>query len=298
MAFLMTVELLEAALRLAAPIGFAAIGELVVQRSGVINVGLEGIMLAGAFAGYAAGSSSGEIWVGVSGAILIGSVLAACFAWVTIYKRGDQIVTGMAFNLLLLGLTGVAMQSLYSGDLQIAPQVEQFRWLGVAILEDQTVFSFLLLLVIAVVGAFLKFTRPGLLLRAVGESAVAAEVEGVDVLKVRTLAIIFGGAMAGLGGAVLTLSDAHVFSENMTAGRGFIALAIVIFGGWRASGVLAAALFFGAAHALQFRLQAEGFSVSYPLWLMFPYVATILALTVSSKRNQGPSDLGRPYRRD
>ena len=120
MAFLMTVELLEAALRLAAPIGFAAIGELVVQRSGVINVGLEGILLAGAFAGYAAGSSSGEIWVGVSGAILIGSVLAACFAWVTIYKRGDQIVTGMAFNLLLLGLTGVAMQSLYSGDLQIA----------------------------------------------------------------------------------------------------------------------------------------------------------------------------------
>lgn len=294
----MTVDLLEAALRLAAPIGFAAIGELVVQRSGVINVGLEGIMLAGAFAGYAVGSFTGDVWVGVFGAVAAGVFLATCFAWVTIHKRGDQIVTGMALNLLSLGLTGVAMQSLYSGDPQTAPQAQQLWWAGVPILQDQTIFSFSLVLLVMMVGLFLKFTRPGLLLRAVGESAVAAEVEGIDVLRVRTMAIIFGGAMAGLGGAVLTLSDAHVFSENMTAGRGFIALAIVIFGGWKASGVLAAALFFGATHALQFRLQAEGFSVSYPLWLMFPYVATIFALAISSKRHQGPSDLGRPYRRD
>jgi simple sugar transport system permease protein len=166
------------------------------------------------------------------------------------------------------------------------------------LLLRQTPFVWAGLALAAAIGLALSRTRAGLRLRAVGESARAADAEGVSVGRTRLLAVVFGAALAGLAGAALSLAQSDTFTEGMTAGRGFIALAVVIFGRWRASGVLLAALFFGAATALQFRLQARGAGFPYPLSLMLPYLVTLAVLAVASGRARAPGDLGRAYRRE
>ncbi len=297
--------LLEAAVRLAAPLLIAALGELVVQRAGLVNIGIEGMMLTGAFAAFGVAVVSGSPAAGALAGMAAAAAVGGLFAVFAVGRRADMIVVGTAVNLLALGGTGLGLRSLWPegaptaplfGE-QAVPGLSTLPGLG-AVLFRQGPFVYLAVAGALAVGLFLRRTRAGLRLRAVGERARAADAEGVRVDAVRVGAVLFGAACAGLAGSVLTLSQSNTFTEGMTAGRGFIALAVVIFGRWSASGVAAAALFFGFANALQFRLQARGFGVPYPVFLMFPYVVTLAVLAFSSGRARAPGDLGRPYRRE
>jgi simple sugar transport system permease protein len=297
--------LLEATLRLAAPLLLAALGELVIERAGLIDVGIEGTMLTGAFAGFVVAVATGSALAGVAAAAGAGLGVGALFAAFAVYRRTDQIVVGTAVNLLALGATGAASRALYAGAPPSAPTLgalasgplAELPWLG-ALLFAQTPFVCAGWLLALAVGLVLARTRPGLRLRAVGESARAADAEGVAVPRVRAAAVLIGSALAGLAGAALSLAQSDSFTEGMTAGRGFIALAIVIFGRWSALGVLLASLFFGCATALQFRLQARGVAIPYPVFLMFPYLITLAVLALAAGSARAPADLGRPYARE
>jgi len=297
--------LLEAAVRLAAPLLLAALGELVVERAGVVNVGVEGMMLVGAFAAFAAASASGSPALGVAAAVGAALLLGALFAGFAVLARADQIVVGTALNLLALGATGLGLRAAFPDGASAAPGVSdgglpvlgELPLLG-PLLFGQGLYVWTALALCAAVALFLARTRAGLVLRAVGEAARAADAEGVPVAAVRCGAVLFGAALAGLAGSVLTLSQSHVFTEGMTAGRGFIALTVVIFGRWRPLGLLGAALFFGLASALQFRLQARGVALPYPVFLMFPYAITLAVLAFAAGGGRAPGDLGRPYARE
>jgi ABC-type uncharacterized transport system permease subunit len=297
--------LLEAAVRLALPLLLAALGELIVERAGVINIGTEGMMLCGAFAGFAVGVASGSPWLGVAGAAFATAWVGALFAFFVVVRRADQIVVGTAINLLALGATGLAARALYSGaiptgvtfDTLRLPLLSDLPFIGPALFR-QTALAHLSFVLALVVAFWLSRTRPGLRLRAVGESARAADTEGVNVLRTRIVAVLAGSALAGIAGATLSLVQSNTFTEGMTAGRGFIALTIVIFGRWRAGGVVFAALFFGAASALQHRLQARGTDLPYQLTLMLPYLLTLGVLAVATGRSAAPGDLGKPYERE
>jgi simple sugar transport system permease protein len=297
--------LLEAAVRLAAPLLLAALGELVVERAGVVNIGIEGMMLTGAFVAIVATLATGSPLLGVVAAAAAAAALGALFAAFAVVRKVDQIVVGTAINLLALGATGLGVRALYAGNVPTTPHTPEVLVSGLgatpllgAVLFRQPAYVAASLALALGVGLFLARTRPGLRLRAVGEHARAADAEGVGVDRVRFAAVLAGGCAAGLGGAVLSLGQAHTFSEGMTAGRGFIALAIVIFGRWRAAGIVAASLFFGAANALQFRLQARGFPVPYAAFLMLPYLLTLAVLALATGRARAPADLARPYRRE
>jgi simple sugar transport system permease protein len=297
--------LLEAAVRLAAPLLLAALGELVVERAGVVNIGIEGMMLVGAFAAFAAAAATGSPALGAVAAVAAALALGALFAGFAVVARADQIVVGTALNLLALGATGLGLRAAFPGGASDAPGVAEAALPALGgvpllgpLLFRQSAYVWLGLALCAGVAAFLARTRAGLVLRAVGEAARAADAEGVPVPAVRCAAVLFGAAAAGLAGSILTLSQSHVFTEGMTAGRGFIALTIVIFGRWHPAGALGAALFFGLASALQFRLQARGLGVPYPLFLMFPYAVTLAVLAFASGGARAPADLGRPYARE
>ena len=283
--------LLEATLRLAAPLLLAALGELLIERAGLIDVGIEGTMLTGAFAGFAVAVASGSALAGVAAAAAAGLGVGALFSAFAVVGRIDQIVVGTAVNLLALGVTGAASRALYAGAPPSAPTLEP-------LLFSQTAFVWAGWLLALAVGLALARTRAGLRMRAVGESARAADAEGVEVARVRAAAVLIGSTLAGLGGAALSLAQSDSFTEGMTAGRGFIALAIVIFGRWSASGVLLASLFFGCATALQFRLQARGIGIPYPVFLMFPYLVTLTVLALAAGSARAPADLGRAYARE
>lgn len=297
--------LLDAALRLAAPLLLAALGELIVERAGVVNIGVEGMMLFGAFAAYAAGVATGDPAVGVLAGVGAGCAAGAVFAVFAVVRRADQIVVGGAINLLALGATGLGLRTLFPQSAPMAPSIAEWRVPGLSELPvlggslfQQTPFTYAGLVIAAGCAAFLSRTRAGLRLRAVGEAARAADAEGVSVTWTRSVAVLAGAGLAGLAGAALPLAQSNGFSEGMTAGRGFVALAIVIFGRWSPAGVVLASIFFGAATAFQFRMQARGFDVPYPLALMLPYVLTLGVLAVVSGGARAPADLGRPYRRE
>jgi simple sugar transport system permease protein len=296
--------LLEATLRLAAPILLAALGELVVERAGVVNIGVEGMMLTGAFAGFAVGVASGSPTFGVAAAAGAGCAAGVLFAVFAVVRRTDQIVVGMAVNLLALGITGLGTRALYAGATPSGP-----TWAAVAlpglrdlpllgpVLFRQSPFFYLALALSVAIGVGLHRTRPGLRLRAVGEAARAADAEGVNVTAVRFAAVLFGATLAGVAGAALSLGQSDTFTEGMTSGRGFIALAVVIFGRWSAVGTGGAAIFFGAATALQFRLQAQGSGIPYPVFLMFPYAVTLAVMAFAAGGARAPGELGRAYER-
>jgi ABC-type uncharacterized transport system permease subunit len=297
--------LIDAALRLSAPLLLAALGELLVERAGVLNIGVEGMMLTGAFAAFVVAVATGLPALGVVAGAAAACGLGALFAYFAVVRRIDQIVIGTAINLLALGATGVGVRALYPAGAPTAPTVGDLPLLGLATLPilgrslfAQTPFVYGGALLAAACALFLRGTQPGLRLRAVGESARAADAEGVNVTFVRVCAVLAGALLAGVAGANLSLGQSNSFTEGMTAGRGFIALAVVIFGGWRPGGIVLAALFFGLASALQFRLQARGIPIPYPVFLMFPYLVTLAVLAFATGRSPGPADLGRPYRRE
>ena len=292
---------LASAIRVATPLLLAATGETVTERSGVINLGVEGMMLAGALAATLGASAAGP-WLGLVLAVLSGMLLAAVFAAVAIGARADQIIAGTAITLGAVGLTGTIYRQAYgTGGAGLAlptlapipiPGLARIPILGPA-LFDQPAPTYLALLALPVVWWVLFRTRAGLALRASGEGEAMARAAGVRTGFVRSAATIVGGGFAGLGGATLVLAQVGTFAEKMTAGRGFVAIAIVVLGRWHPFGVAVAALLFGAATALQYVCQSLGLAVPYQLFLMLPYVLTLLALAGAVGRVRAPADLGR-----
>jgi ABC-type uncharacterized transport system permease subunit len=292
---------LAAAVRVATPLLLAATGETVTERAGVINLGLEGMMLVGALAATLGASAVGP-WTGVAAGVLAGMALAGVFAAVAIGARADQIIAGTAISLGAVGLTGtVYRQAFGTGGAGLAlptlaalpvPGLARVPLLGPA-LFDQPAPTYLAFLALPLVWWLLFRTRPGLALRATGEGAAMARAAGVRTRLVRTGAILVGGGFGGLAGATLVLAQVGTFAERMTAGRGYVAIAIVVLGRWHPAGVLVASLLFGGATALQYLFQSLGTAVPYQLFVMLPYGLTLLALGGAVGRVRAPADLGR-----
>lgn len=294
------VGFLGASVRVATPLLFAAIGETVTERAGVINLGLEGAMLAGAL-GSALGAGAG-VWSGVAVGALAGAAVAAVFAAWVVGARVNQIIAGTAVTLACVGLTGTIYRQAFGtggaglslptlGPLPV-PGLSRIPVIGPALFA-QPMLTYLALAFVPMVWWVLYRTRTGLSLRATGEAGPLALAAGVPVRALRFWATVFGGALAGLGGASLVLAQVGTFAENMTAGRGYIAIAIVVLGRWHPGGVTLAALLFGAATALQFLFQALGLAVPYQFFLMLPYILTLLALAGAVGRVRAPADLAK-----
>ena len=297
--------LLVASLMVAAtPILLAAIGELVVEKSGVLNLGVEGMMITGAISGFAAAVLTGSPMVGFLCAAIGGAALSVIFAILTQHFLSNQVATGLALTLFGLGLSAMLGQSYVgikppvSAKLDL-PLISDIPVIGpILFSHDFTVYAALSL--VTGVWFFLKYTRGGLILRAVGESHDAAHALGYKVVRVRILAIMFGGACAGLGGAALSLVRVPQWTEGMTAGAGWIALAIVVFASWKPARVLLGAYLFGGVAVLQLNLQAAGVSIPVEYLSMSPYLITIIVLVVMSANRaksalNAPAALGRVF---
>jgi ABC-type uncharacterized transport system permease subunit len=279
----------------------AATGETVTQRAGVINLGVEGSMLAGALAATMGAAAAGA-WGGLACAALAGMLLSTVFALLTIGIRSEQIITGTAITLAAVGLTGTIYRQAF-GATGAGLTIPTFAPLAVPGLVNIPVIgpaffaqpapTYLAFAVLPLVWWFLFRTRLGLELRATGEAAVMAQSAGVRTRLIRAGAIIVGGGLAGIGGATLVLAQVGTFAERMTAGRGFLAIAIVVLGRWHPAGVALAALLFGLVTALQFVFQSLELRVPYQLFLMLPYLLILLALAGAVGRVRAPGDLGK-----
>ncbi|WP_106477660.1 ABC transporter permease [Phytohalomonas tamaricis] len=297
-------NILFAMVRTGTPLLLVALGELVCEKSGVLNLGQEGMMLFGAVIGFIVAFATGSLWLGVALAIVAGMVLALLFALVAVYLNANQIACGLALTIFGVGLSSfigtawVGKPLVGFGTLAI-PLLSQIPLLG-RMLFAQDLLVYLSFALFAVVGWVLLKTRTGLVLQAVGENPAAASAMGLPVRRVRLLAVLFGGAMAGLAGAYLSLAYTPMWAENMTAGRGWIALALVVFASWRVFRVLLGAYLFGLASILHLVLQGLGVSIPSNLLAMLPYVATIVVLVLLSRdavrtRLYAPVSLGQPW---
>ncbi|MEP2784615.1 MAG: ABC transporter permease [Pseudoruegeria sp.] len=288
----------------ATPILLAAIGELVVEKAGVLNLGVEGMMITGAICGFAIAVETGSPLVGFVAAALGGALLSLIFAVLTQYLLSNQVATGLALTLFGLGLSSLLGQS-YVGVKPPATDPIHIPVLSELPVVGQILFShdfmvYVSLAIIAGVWALLKYSRIGLVLRAVGENHDAAHALGYKVIRIRILAIMFGGACAGLGGAYLSLVRVPQWTEGMTAGAGWIALAIVVFASWKPWRVLMGAYLFGGVTVLQLNLQAAGLAVPVEYLSMSPYIITIVVLVImSADRSRAalnaPASLGRVF---
>ena len=292
---------LDATVRTATPLALAALGETIVERSGMINIGLEGTIMAGAFGAVALAAVAGV--AGAFTASIAAGLLAAVILGVFIVSlRSDQIVTGTALTLFALGTTGLLYRAVFgttgvaltiptAGPVPI-PGLSSIPIIGRALFA-QPVTTYVVYLAVPVLAWWLSHTHAGLALRAVGENPAAAVAAGISQRRVRWLALLFGGALGGLSGGCLVIAQVGTFAEGMSAGRGYIAIAIVALGRWSPIGVAVAALLFGAASALQFVFQSLGWALPYQLFLALPYVLTLLALAGVAGRHAAPAALGR-----
>jgi general nucleoside transport system permease protein len=300
-----TTGLVASMLRFATPLAFAAIGGIINERAGVVNIGLEGMMLAGAFFGIWATAWSGSWEVGLLMAMAFGGAFALVHAFFSIHLRADQIVVGFAINFLALGLTGYLFRDIYGtqgtpSDIDRIPSVHLSFLEGIPFIGE--VFGNLSLMIwlmfaLLILSWIVIFRTPiGLRLRAVGEHPRAADTVGISVYGIRYVAVIVSGMLAALGGAYLSVGFTGTFNENMSAGRGYIALAAVIFGKWNPFGAFAACLLFGFASAISIPLQREA-DISANLLSTLPYVLTLVALVGVIGRSVGPAAVGRPYKK-
>jgi simple sugar transport system permease protein len=297
------------ALTLAAgtPLVFAALGELVTEKSGVLNLGVEGMMLVGAVMSFIVTATTDSPWLGVAAGMAAGAALSLVFAVLTLTLMANQVASGLALSLFGVGL------SAFAGLGWVSVVVDGIKPLAIAGVSDLPFFGKLLfahsplvylsLVLFAAIEWFLFHTRAGLVLRAVGESPQSAHAIGYPVVSIRYLAVLFGGACAGLGGAYLAVAYTPLWTEGMTSGRGWIALALVVFATWKPRRVLAGAYLFGAVTLAQFQAQALGVALPSQLLAMLPYLATILVVTIISRdaamiRLNAPASLGQPYHPD
>jgi len=297
---------LNSAIAMATPILFAALGELLVEETGVINIGIEGAMLCGAFFAMVAAYFTGSTLAGVAAGIAAGVAINAMLAFLVVNLSVSQVVAGTALDILAVGITGVFYRKFFGitgmafmvkpmARLEFGP-LTRIPILGAAIFHHNP-FVYLAFAVVPLIGYSLWRTRYGLILRAAGERPEAADALGLGVYRLRWHALLASGVLTGLAGAYLTLAYANTFVENISGGRGYVALAVVILGRWNPWGIAAASLLFGAAMALQFGLQALGTAVPYQLFLALPYALTLVVLAGFGGQAASPSALGEPYRR-
>jgi general nucleoside transport system permease protein len=302
---LVLMTLVAAMLRVATPLLYAALGETITERAGVLNLGIEGTMLIGAFAGFVAAALTMSLWIGLLAAMLVGMLCGLLMALLTVTFGLNQHVSGLGMTLLATGMALFAFRLMYgtSGvQARIDPfqQIEPPTLLGpLAELFHQYLLTYLGFGLVPLIWWVLYRTRFGLKLRAVGENPEAADMAGVNVFRFRYIALIAGGALMGIAGAFLSLAQLGAFTFGIIAGRGWVAVALVIFGNWNPIKVFAGALLFGMVQAIQLRLQAEGIRVvPYEVLLALPYLVTIAALVIASRNASYPAALLKPYRRE
>jgi ABC-type uncharacterized transport system permease subunit len=288
----------------ATPLLIAALGELVVERSGVLNLGVEGMMVMGAVTGFAVALTTGSPWLGVVAEIIVGALFSLLFGFLTLTLVTNQVATGLALTLLGIGLSGMIGESFVGqpgiklGTLYI-PGLTDLPFVGKLFFGQDPIFYLSIALTFGVAW-FLFRTRAGLTLRSVGDNHGSAHALGINVIGIRYLAVMFGGACAGLAGGFLSLVYTPQWIENMTAGRGWIALALVVFASWRPLRVLAGAYLFGAVSIGQLHAQALGIGIPSQLLSSLPYLATIVVLVLISRNRRltminTPASLGRPF---
>jgi ABC-type uncharacterized transport system permease subunit len=289
-----------AVLRIATPLILGTLGVLLCERAGVLNLGIEGIMVAGAFTGWLAVFLGAPLWAGVAVAALTGAVLGLLHAFLTVGLALSQHVSGLGITLLATALSYYGYRVSFP-KVSTPPTITPFAemsWLPVPILAQQTAMTLLALLAVPVLAYVLFKTPVGLAVRMVGENPQAAEGQGVSVAKVRTGAIVAGSALMGVAGSFLTLSAFNAFFFNMVNGRGWVCVALVVFASWRPGKALAGALLFAFFDALQLRLQQMGdAALPYQLYLMLPYVLSIVALVLVARKASYPQALMKPYRK-
>jgi ABC-type uncharacterized transport system permease subunit len=298
--------LLVAAVALASPLLWAAIGELISEIAGVLNIHLEGMMLAGAFMGVLGAHHSGSVWIGFLVAAMGGVFLALIHAVVCFVFNANQIVSGVVLNIFAIGATSFGLSVAFAEGAR--PSIDTIDKIKIPLLSDlpligpalfnQHILVYVGFILVPATWYFLNRTANGLRVQAAGEKAEAADSLGVNVLKTRTLALVACGVLAGIGGAQLSLAGVGTFTDNMTAGRGFIALAAVVFGRWKPVGTMVAVIVFALADALAIRAQSLGVEIPNQLLLMLPYLVTLIALAGLVRRMRPPAQLGLNFERE
>ena len=299
--------LLAAMMRMATPIIFGTLGEILCERAGVLNLGIEGIMLMGAMTGFLTTLTTGSLWLGVAAAALVGVLLSLFMAFLAVYLGLSQHVSGLGITLFSTGLA-MFIYRLAVGSPVNPPTVRPFTQTAIPFLSgipilgtalfNQYVLVYIALLLVPLIWFLLYRTSWGLAIRTVGENPFAADTVGINVNLTRTLCLAAGGALMGVGGAFLTLAHQNMFLIDVVGGRGWIAIAMVIFGNWDPAKGMAGALIFGFLDALQLRLQGLGFDSPFHLFLIIPYLMTVIALVGVSRRAAAPAGLLKPYRRE
>ena len=303
------ISILATAVRMGTILLLAALGELIVERSGVLNLSVEGMMLSGAFGGFVGAYYTNSLWLGVLSAILAGLLVSALFGLLAVILQIDQTVSGLTVNIFAAGLTFYLYRSLFPnvGATNI-PALKPFSVFQIPFLSDipiigkilfsQYALSYLAFFLMLLVAFYLYRTKSGLILRTLGENPRVVDMKGINVMRYRFLAVLFGGMMAGLAGSFITLASVGIFVADITSGRGWLAIAIVIFGDWKPVKILWASLFFGFIDALQMQLQALGVQLPFQLFLAMPYILTTVAVFLARKRSGAPLALGVHYVRE
>ncbi|MDP7502119.1 MAG: ABC transporter permease [SAR324 cluster bacterium] len=302
-------SILATAVRMGTILLLAALGELVVERAGVLNLSVEGMMLSGAFAGFLGAYYSNSLWIGVLFAIIAGILISAIFGILAVILKIDQTVSGLTVNIFSAGLTFYMYRSIFPnvGATNI-PALKPFTVHKIPFLSDipiigeilfsQYALSYIAIFMMVLITFYLYRTKSGLILRTLGENPRAVDMKGINVTLYRFCAVLFGGMMAGLAGAFITLASVGIFVADITSGRGWLAIAIVIFGDWKPTKILWASLFFGFIDALQMQLQALGVQLPFQLFLAMPYILTTVAVFLARKRSGAPMALGIHYVRE
>ncbi|MBM4430916.1 MAG: ABC transporter permease [Chloroflexi bacterium] len=297
------IGILAGGIRLATPYLYAALGETLGQRSGVLNLGVEGQMLMGAFFAFYVTLQTGNLWLGVLAAMAVGALMGLAMAFVTVNLQAVQGISGIGFYLFGLGMSTLLFQMLVGTVETVSgfppvriPVLGEIPVVG-EIFFRQNILVYIAFALVPIAHFVLMKTTLGLKIRAVGENPAAADSLGVSVSRVRYITVTLGGILSGVAGASMSIALLNVFQQNMTSGLGFIAVALVYFGGWRPFGVLLGALLFSMVNALQLRLQVEGISIPSDLMVMMPYILTIVALVLTTQRVRSPSALTKPFER-
>lgn len=301
------VSLLASMVRLATPIFIPALGQLYTQRAGILNLGVEGTMLIGAVSGFSVACVTQNMWLGLLAGILAGAIYSILMAWLSVTMKANQVIAGIGMNILATGIAAFIYRLVF-GIRSLPPQVVPFQDISIPVLSDIPVigkifFQHNVIVYMAYIFVFplswfiLEKTTFGLKVRAVGENPRAADSKGINVSLIRYLCVIIGGAYAGMGGAFMTIAYMNTFTEKIIGGFGFIAVSVVIFARFMPVRAMIGALLFGVAQALQLRLQAQGIGIPVQFLLMLPYLLTIVALVIASKRADFPSAYTIPYSR-
>jgi len=298
------IDLIAATLRIATPLIFATLGELFCERAGILNLGIEGTMFFGAFSGFTAASLSGSLWVGVLTALIGGMLSGWLMSLFSVRLGVNQHVSGLGITLLMTALSLFGFRVIF-GENRILPSIEPFKQLSIfpnnpvlGTIFSQYALTYIAIALVPIVWWIVFRTNFGLKLRSVGENPEATDAAGINVYRLRTIALIIGGGLMAVGGSFLSIAQLGSFTFGIVAGRGWVCIALIIFGNWHPVKVFLGALLFGGVQALQSRLQVTGLNLPYELFLALPYIVTILALTLTGRNASYPAALLKPYKRE